>query len=203
MPPRSEQPLRDIHAQIAALTKLVAAMQVTVEEDVMGGLNAAIDILNERRLVVQEGFAGRAMRQLAARQQVPVANRVRWPAGVITNNHTRHLFRDQVHNMEQHHEEFVQTINRVTLAVFQNLALVSEEQARATWRELTPDQKTNMTDDCFTIILQDHPELQFIENCEQVWPVLDLLQSKWTQMSSHRRRRRLPAAQAQVERDQN
>ncbi|EPB92078.1 hypothetical protein HMPREF1544_01142 [Mucor circinelloides 1006PhL] len=183
MPPRSEQPPRDIHAQIAALTKSVAAMQVTVEEDLMGELNAAIDILNERRLVVQEGFAGRAMRQPAARQQVPVANRV--------------------HNMQQHHEELVQTINRVTLAVCQNLALVGEEQARATWRELTPDQKTNMNDECLTIILQDHPELQFIENCEQVWPVLGLLQSKWTQISSHRRRSRLPAAQAQVEREQN
>lgn len=153
MPPRSEQPPRDIHAQIAALIKSVAAMQVTVEEDVMGGLNAAIDILNERRLVVQEGFAGRAMRQPAARQQVPVANRVRRPAGVITNNHIRHLIRDQVPNMQEHHEEFVQTINRVTLAVCQDLALVSEEQARATWRELTPDQKTNMTDECLTIIL--------------------------------------------------
>ncbi|CAO0793305.1 unnamed protein product [Mucor circinelloides] len=178
MPPRSEQPPRDIHAQIAALTKSVAAMQVTVEEDVMGGLNAAIDILNERRLVVQEGWC---------HNKQPI----------------RHLIRGQVPNIQEHHEEFVQTINRVTLAVFQDLALVSEEQARATWRELTPDQKTNMTDECLTIILQDHPELQFIENCEQVWPVLGLLQSKWTQMSSHRRRRRLPAAQAQVEREQN
>ena len=190
MPPRREQPPRDIHAQVAALIESVAALQVTVEENVVGGLNVAIGILNETRLAVQEGFAGRAMRRPAPRQQVPVASRIRRPAGVITNNHIRHLIRDQVPNMQEHHEEFVQKINRVTLAVCQDLALVGEEQARATWRELTPDQKTNMTDECLAIILQDHPELQFIENCEQVWPVLGLLQSKWTQMSSHRRRRR-------------
>lgn len=82
----------------------------------------------------------------------------------------------------------MRTINDVTLAVCRDLFNFEQAQALKIWRYITAEQRYNMTQEALQLILNEHPELNLIQNCVQIWPIFGLIQSKWTQMSSNRRR---------------
>ncbi|GAN07279.1 hypothetical protein MAM1_0155d06775 [Mucor ambiguus] len=90
-------------------------------------------MLNDTAAATQEGFAGKPQ-QRPTREQVPVAQGTRRPAGVITSHHIRDLLRDHVPDLEEEHDTIARTIDRVTLAACHGHALPGDEQAAICWR---------------------------------------------------------------------
>ncbi|GAN09430.1 hypothetical protein MAM1_0267c08957 [Mucor ambiguus] len=105
-------------------------------------------MLNDTAAAIQGGFAGRPQ-QRTTREQVPVAQGVRRLASVITSHPIRYLLRDHVPDLEEEHDTIARKIDRVTLAVYHDLALAGDEQAARAWRSITTEQRTNMADESF------------------------------------------------------
>lgn len=179
---------KEFFIEIANLAGTFEQLRFTVEENLMGQVQNLTEAVNNSVNLIQESF-NRGNQAPAARAPIPVENIIGRPAGIITNHHIRGLLRDQVPDLEEKHNEYVYTINRVALNVCRELALAREEEAQKRWRDITEVQRTTMADESLIIILENHPEIYFMQNCVQLWPIIGLIQSKWTQMSSRHRRK--------------
>lgn len=88
---------------------------------------------------------------------------------------------------EDDYKVYLAALDEYALTTIQSYS-IQGDNAKKAWKEVDGEDKATLAIQTLNMAVQVHPELEFMRVCVGLWPLMAILQPKWSQKSSYYRK---------------